>query len=148
DGTALAFTSVRGDHSFIGVYTFATNELRFLDPSVDHDGNAAWSPDGARVVFRRVPAARSFYSHPTRASAAEPWSIRVADVKTGAGREVFKADPGAGSVAHDMVAPNQLFWGAGDRIVFAWERDGWLHLYSVEVGGGSPLLLTPGDFEI
>jgi dipeptidyl aminopeptidase/acylaminoacyl peptidase len=47
-----------------------------------------------------------------------------------------------------MVADDQLFWGAGDRIVFPWERDGWLHLYSVDAGGGAPLLLTPGEFEI
>jgi dipeptidyl aminopeptidase/acylaminoacyl peptidase len=53
-----------------------------------------------------------------------------------------------GSAFHDMVASNQLFWGAADRIIFPWERDGWLHLYSVDVGGGAPLLLTPGDFEI
>src|SRR5581483_1873144 len=43
---------------------------------------------------------------------------------------------------------NQLFWGAGASIVFAWERDGWLHLYSVDTAGGAPVLLTPGDFEI
>ena len=47
-----------------------------------------------------------------------------------------------------MVAENQLFWGADDRIVFAWERDGWLHLYSVEASGGAATLLTPGEFEI
>jgi len=148
DGTLFAFTSARGDHSFIGVYNLATRDLRFLDASVDRDGNAAWSPDGSHIAFRRIPAARSFYDHPARPSAVDPWSIRVADVKTGAGHEIFKADPGAGSAVRDMVADNQLFWGAGDRIVFPWERDGWLHLYSVEMGGGTALLLTPGDFEI
>ena len=115
---------------------------------MDRDGNAAWSPDGSKIAFRRLSAERTFYDHAPRPSAADPWSIRVADVKTGADREIFKADPGAGSAAHDMVAPNQLLWGAGDRVVFASERDGWLHLYSVEAGGGAPLLLTPGDFEI
>jgi dipeptidyl aminopeptidase/acylaminoacyl peptidase len=148
DGSALAFTSTRGDHSFIGVYTIASQALRFLDPGVDRDGRAVWSPDGSRIAFRRIPAARIFYDHPARPSAADPWSIRIADVKTGVGREVFKADPGAGSAVHDMVAEDQLFWAAGDRIVFPWERDGWLHLYSVENGGGTPMLLTPGDFEI
>jgi dipeptidyl aminopeptidase/acylaminoacyl peptidase len=148
DGSALAFTSARGDHSFIGVYTFATKELRFLDPSVDRDGSPVWSPDGSRIAFRRIPAAREFYNHAARPSAADPWSIRIADLKTGAGREVFKADPGAGSAFHDMVAADQLFWTAEDRIVFPWERDGWLHLYSVDIGGGAPVPLTPGDFEI
>ncbi len=148
DGSMLAFTSLRGDHSFIGVYTFATKQLHFLDPSVDRDGCAGWSPDGARIVFRRVPAARTFYDHPARPSSANPWSIRVADAKTGAGREVWKADPGVGSAVREMVAANQLFWGEGDRIVFPWERDGWLHLYSVDAGGGAAVLLTPGEFEI
>jgi dipeptidyl aminopeptidase/acylaminoacyl peptidase len=41
-----------------------------------------------------------------------------------------------------------LFWGAGDRIVFPWEKDGWLHLYSVTPEGGQATALTPGDFEI
>jgi flagellar hook-associated protein 2 len=34
-------------------------------------------------------------------------------------------------------AGSQLFWGAGDRIVFPWEGDGWKHLYSVPADGGT-----------
>jgi dipeptidyl aminopeptidase/acylaminoacyl peptidase len=148
DGSALAFTSLRGDHSFIGVYLPANNELRFVDANVDRDNSPVWSPDSSRIVFRRIPAERIFYDHGARPSAADPWSIRVADVKTGSGHEIWKADSGAGSAAHEMAAANQLLWGADDRIVFAWERDGWLHLYSTGVDGGSPTLLTPGEFEI
>jgi dipeptidyl aminopeptidase/acylaminoacyl peptidase len=148
DNSCFSFTSVRADHSFIGVYTVATKDLRFLDPSVDWDGSSGWSPDGTSIAFRRIPAARTFYDHAPRRTAADPWSIRVADVKTGVGREVWRANAGTGSAAHDMVADNQLFWGAGDRIVFAWEGDGWLHLYSVEASGGNATLLTPGEFEI
>ena len=47
-----------------------------------------------------------------------------------------------------MVAENQLFWGAGDRVVFPWEKDGWLHLYSVPLSGGAAQPLTPGAFEV
>jgi dipeptidyl aminopeptidase/acylaminoacyl peptidase len=41
----------------------------------------------------------------------------------------------------------QLHWVVGDRLEFPWERDGWLHLYSVPIAGGTASLLTPGDFE-
>src|SRR5207247_3207152 len=41
-----------------------------------------------------------------------------------------------------------LFWMAGDRIVFPWEKDGWTHLYAVPAAGGRAALLTPGDFEV
>ena len=47
-----------------------------------------------------------------------------------------------------MVAEDQLFWADGDRLVFAWEKTGWQHLYSVPAEGGPATLLTPGDFEI
>ena len=40
----LAFTSGRGTHSYIGVFTLASKELRYIDPSLDRDGNAIWSP--------------------------------------------------------------------------------------------------------
>jgi dipeptidyl aminopeptidase/acylaminoacyl peptidase len=48
-----------------------------------------------------------------------------------------------------MVAENQLLWGAGDRIVFPWEKTGWLHLYSISTRGDSPTALNPeGAFEV
>ena len=42
---------------------------------------------------------------------------------------------GRGSVFRGIAAEHQIFWGAGDTLVFPWERDGWTHLYSVPVGG-------------
>jgi dipeptidyl aminopeptidase/acylaminoacyl peptidase len=148
DGTMLAFTSGRGTHSYIGVFTLATRELRYLDPSLDRDVNAVWSPDGARLAWIRQGAAPRPKMFSPRRSADEPWSIRVADVKTGTGRQVWKADKGYGSAFQGVVSDSQLHWGAGDRLVFPWEKDGWLHLYSVPAAGGTATLLTPGAFEV
>jgi dipeptidyl aminopeptidase/acylaminoacyl peptidase len=148
DGGALAFVSNRGTHSFVGVFTVGTRELRYLDPSLDRDGQIAWSPDGTRVAYIRQFAAPRPAMFSARREADEPWAIRVTDVKSGTARQIWKADKGYGSVFQGIVADNQLFWAAGDRLVFPWEKDGWLHMYSVPVDGGAAKLLTPGAFEV
>jgi dipeptidyl aminopeptidase/acylaminoacyl peptidase len=147
DGSRLAFRSARGDHALIGVYDLGERTLEYLDPSVDLDGNPVWSQDGRRVAFIRIPNDRHALPFAPRRE-MEPWSIRVVDVATGAGREVWSAAPGRGSAFRGVVAENQLLWAAGDRIVLPWERDGWVHLYSLPIGGGEPTLLTPGAFEV
>ena len=147
DGSKLAFVSGRGDHSFIGLYDVTAKTLRWISPSVDGDDNPVWSPDGSRLAFLRTPASTKvtlFHPNPS----AQPWSIVVADAATGQTKTVWRAEPGPGSAFYEMVAANQLLWGAEDRLIFPWERDGWLHLYSVPAAGGAATLLTPGKFEI
>jgi dipeptidyl aminopeptidase/acylaminoacyl peptidase len=148
DGSKLAFVSARGDHSFVGIYDVGARTVRWLDPTVDEDHDPVWSPDGSRVAFLRIPTSSKvtlFYSSP----GAEPWSIVVAEAASGAAKTIWRAAEGPGSAfAEGIVAANQLLWAAGDRIVFPWERDGWMHLYSIPAAGGTPALLTPGDFEV
>jgi Dipeptidyl aminopeptidases/acylaminoacyl-peptidases len=150
DGSMLAFTNTRGDHGFVGVYDFAAKQLRYLDPSVDRDSEPAWSTDSKQLAFIRVPASREAFIFGPKRSAADPWSIRIADAKTGVGNQVWKADAGQGSVLRETVADNLLYWSADNHIVFPWEKDGWTHLYSVLASGEkqSATLLTPGEFEV
>ncbi len=147
DGARISFVSARGDHSFIGVYNVAAGELRYLDPSTDNDSEPVWSPDGRSIAFLREPSTGKRAVREAR-RAGEPWSIRIASVETGEGHELWRAGPGPGSVFRNVTAANQLAWTADGRIVFPWERDGWTHLYSVAVSGGSAVLLTPGEFEV
>jgi dipeptidyl aminopeptidase/acylaminoacyl peptidase len=147
DGTRLTFVSARGDHSFIGWYDRTAKAIRYLDPSVDLDGNPTWSPDGTRIVFTRTPATGEIFMFAPRRE-AQPWSIRVADVATSKANEIWKAQAGPGSVFQGVTAGAQLQWADDDRIVFPWEKDGWIHLYSVAARGGTAKLLTPGGFEV
>ena len=146
DGSRLAFVSRRGDHSFVAVYKLDDKSLLYVDPSADRDSEPVWSPDSRQVALLRQPAREERIFGPRRTG--PPWSIRVADAAAGRGQQVWRADTGRGSVFHGIVAEYQIFWGAGDNLIFPWERDGWTHLYSVPASGGAVKLLTPGDFEV
>jgi dipeptidyl aminopeptidase/acylaminoacyl peptidase len=146
DSHALAFVSQRGDHSFVGVYRFADQSLRWLDPALALDGEPRWSPDGTRIAFLRLPVTPDEVGIGPHRS-GPPWSIRCVDVASSRAWEVYRAPEGPGSVFYPLASDTQLFW-AGTRLVFPSEKDGWLHLYSVPVSGGAATLLTPGTFEI
>jgi dipeptidyl aminopeptidase/acylaminoacyl peptidase len=148
DGTRIAITNNRGDHSYVAIYTLGARHVTFAAPAFSHDASPVWSPDGAKIAFLRLPgdiSTLSFYDDPRR---YPPWSIVVADAATGAGGIVWRAARGRGSefTIADGVKP--LWWSRDGHLAFVWERDGWRHLYAIPANGGIPKLLTPGNFEV
>ncbi len=145
DGSRLAFSVSRGDHSFVGVYTNADTPILWLGPSFNHDTSPRWSPDGTRIAFIRTPgsggAPDSVLMRRHRA-----WAIWTADAKTGKATLIWHATPTLRGSYPTTQGTTNLQWAAGERITFLSYQDGWPHLYSVSSQGGTPLLLTPGDF--
>ncbi|MGH8191054.1 MAG: S9 family peptidase [Rhodanobacteraceae bacterium] len=150
DGQRLAFVSDRGDHAFIGVFTNDSTPLLYLAPSTHIDGMPRWSPDGFHIAFIRQPGVGG-PQHPFLyfSQAPEPWSIVVADARTGDGHVVWKSpDTATGTLLLTYGEANLHWADHGKRLVFVTYLDGWTHLYSMDAHGGKPLLLTPGKFMV
>lgn len=148
DGKRLAFVSDRDDHAFIGVYAAGDQPLVYLDPSTGIDQMPRWSADGTRLAFTRRHG-KGGSPQPMLQQVPQPWSLLVADARTGAARTVWQSpDTLLGSYPRTAGGAN-LHWAAGDgRLVFLADLDGWPHLYSIPTTGGTPLLLTPGTFMV
>ncbi len=147
DGRILAFVSGRGDHSFIALYRNEQEPIQYLAPGTYRDFYPRWSPNGKRIAFVRRPG-KGGAPGPLLQPHPEPWAIWVANVMTGRAHAVWSSpDTLEGSYPQTAGEAN-LHWGAGDRLVFLADLDGWPHLYSVSASGGKPLRLTRGKFMV
>ena len=142
DGTRLLFAESRGEHSYVAI--FEGDRLRYLDPGLGQSVEPIFSPDGREVAFIR------FMSPPAGAAAEDGrfWSIRIVDLATGRARTLWAAPAGPGS-RYAGTRSRNLFWSRDGRILFPWEKTGWLHVYALDASrGGEPRALTAGAFEV
>ncbi|PYK52309.1 MAG: S9 family peptidase, partial [Verrucomicrobia bacterium] len=145
DGKRIAFRSNRKDHSFIAVLELATKKITYLAPTTNRDAGPVWSPDSKHVVFIRQPGIE--LKRPLIPEFPRPWSLWIGDAQSGEGRELFHTGNGMEDSLPLFAFSSLQFTNAG-RIIFASEKDGRNHLYSIAVEGGAPQLLTPGDFDV
>jgi dipeptidyl aminopeptidase/acylaminoacyl peptidase len=145
DGKQIAFRSNREDHSFIAVLDLATRKITYLAPTTNRDAGPVWSPDSKQVAFIRQPGVE--FKRPLIPEFPRPWAVWIADAQSGEGRELFHS----GNAMEDslpLFAFESLKFTDAGRIIFASEKDGRNHLYSVAIAGSAPELLTPGDFDV
>jgi dipeptidyl aminopeptidase/acylaminoacyl peptidase len=146
DGSQLAFTSNRGDHSFIAIYDLRANRLRFLSPSTDRDIAPRWSPDGKRLAFIRLFNITDTFSNDR--DRLQPWSIWIADAQSDDAHQIWRSGDQDNDSYPGQGGTEFWQWVAGERLLLPSEKDGWMHLYSISADGGALTALTPGDFEV
>jgi dipeptidyl aminopeptidase/acylaminoacyl peptidase len=145
DSKSIAFVSDRGDHSLIGIYELGKNYVHYLAPTADKDDMPRWSPDGKSIAYIKTAGAeRKLPLIPVR---PQPWAIWIADSISGVAHEVWRSGTQPRDSLPELSGHNS-FQFIGSNIIFASEQDGWNHLYSIPVNGGTPRLLTPGEFDV
>src|SRR5438552_6446755 len=145
DGKRIGFRSNRKDYSFTAVLDLATKKITYLAPTTNRDAGPVWSPDSKQAVFIRQPGIE--FKRPLIPEFPRPWALWIADAQSGEGRELFHS----GNAMEDslpLFAFQSLQFTNAGRIIFASEKDGRNHLYSIATTGGAPQLLTPGDFDV
>ena len=145
DGKRIAFRSNRKDHSFIAVLELATKKITYLAPTTNRDASPVWSPDSKQIAFIRQPGVE--FKRPLIPEFPRPWALWIADAQSGEGLEIFHS----GNAMEDslpLFAFQSLQFTNAGRIIFASEKDGHNHLYSIAAEGGAPQLFTPGNFDV
>ena len=149
DGARIAFTSSRGDHALIGVYDVAADIAPLSRPEHrlrSRPRMVARQPQ-RRLHPRSLPAVCAPFAN--RGAAGEPWSIRVAAAETGAGREVWRAREGPGSVFREVSPPQSVAVGRRrpHRLPVGGATAGRTSTRSPR-RAATRTLLTPGEFEV
>lgn len=145
DGKHIVFVSEREGHSLIAIYDFGRTSIRYVAPSVDKDSMPRWSPDGKSILFVREPGDE--HKLPLIPVRPRRWSLWVADAATGKAQLLWRSGDKMDDSLPGLTEDGSLKFAADGRVVFASEQDGRNHLYSITMGG-SPVLLTPGDFDV
>lgn len=143
DGGAVVFRERRSGHSVVGILDLAQDRLTYLGATLGHASDPALSPDGREVAFIQYRDPPASFGASTRSF----WSVRVADIATGAVRTVWTAPEGEGGQFYGTRGRN-LFWTTSGHLIFPHEGTGWLHIYAVPAAGGAARDLTPGANEV
>lgn len=145
DGNEVLFTSDRGDHSFIGIFSLIRKEIRWVAPDVSNDSYPVWSPDGKSIAFLRMAGTK--VGELSNLTGGVKFSIWIGDATTLKARMIWKSPADDGGFSQ-YATNNALNWTTSGRILFFSEHSGWNHLYSMNDSGGDLKDITPGNGEV
>ncbi|HET9268323.1 MAG TPA: hypothetical protein VFO31_09170, partial [Vicinamibacterales bacterium] len=129
DGSAIAFSGLRGGLTDLYVYELQPAQLRRLTTDAFADLQPSWSPDGTRLAF----STDRFTSDIAKLSFGD-YQLGVIDVATG---QIERAGAGVpGKQINPQWAPD------GRSVYFISDRDGVSNVYRAAIGGNTTQITT------
>lgn len=138
----LIFIDNRRGYSFLGRYHPGAKAVVWLVTGVDRLARPVLSPSGNSIALLRLPGRK--HSATPDQTEAEPFSISLVDLKTGAARSLWASRDAAITLGMDDPE-GALRWVGEDELVFYSEDDNWGRLYALPIAGGGPVALTPAN---
>ena len=120
----------------IGIYDMVSGDTKFLDlpgdPRENYPARINWIPGTDQFLLQRLNRLQNTNT------------VYAVDAKSGQFRTVFEDRDAAWVDACDWIR-----WSPdGKQFSFISERDGWKHIYLVDLDTGDLQLLTPGEFDV
>ncbi len=144
NGNEILFTSDRGDHSFIGVFSLISKTIKWISPDVTNDQSPAWSPDGKSIAFIRMSGTK--IGELSNFTEGVKFSIVTSEPETGLTKAIWKSPADDGGFSQSVTHP--LVWTSTNKILFYSEHTEWNHIFSMNPDGGEVKDITPGDGEV
>ena len=145
DTKSIVFISSRGDHSYIGTYTFGDDRIQWVAPGVDKDILPQWSPEGNQIVFIRTPGTRK--GELRNITGGIPFEIVLADLESGSSKTIWKSPADDGGFAQ-YYPSNPISWTKSGKIIFYSEHEGWMKIYSMNADGSNLNSIIQGNCEV
>jgi dipeptidyl-peptidase 4 len=132
-GRLLIFPFSQPEHSDVGVVSSEGGEVRWQARTSRNEAVLDWSPDSRSLLLERT--SEDFKERELLLVSVEGSEARILDTE----REETYLPLGRAYAR---------FAGSPDSVVFASERDGWNHLYRLDVKRNALRQLTSGPFEV
>ena len=120
----------------MGIYDLVGGETQFVDlpgdPRENYPARVNWVPGSNEFLLQRFDRLQNTNT------------IYAIDATTAKFRTVFEDKDDAWVEACDWIR----WWPDGKHFTFISERDGWKHVYLVNLDTGKLKLLTPGEFDV
>ncbi|CAN5611823.1 hypothetical protein BH23ACI1_BH23ACI1_06290 [soil metagenome] len=133
-GPFLTFSRSRSFPRDVAIVSVATGSLRRLLPSAeDHESVLAWLPDSSGLLLQRTSLDQ------------KERTIFVYDVASSTERPLYRQRDEKYLATNDQaseISPD------GRTLLLTSDQDGWNHLYTIPIAGGTPRQITQGSFEV